>query len=200
MTEITKSPYADYLPNYYRSLAIAFRNQFNLSGEIPNENDIVPGERYGTITIETLDIDRQHPSLQNNRLGVNTRVLRGAIALQIAVSAAELNEMDTHVLVEGVALQEMINLDHGIYALNEIIPGDFGFVGPLRVEGPIDRLLSQSLSGDKYTWIITMTCQIAMTVQINRDAYGRHMTEQFVKSQPNVSPFGERGASRPKAK
>lgn len=155
-----------------QEMARAFQNVFETTSPFEEDN-MVPGNRFGRVRAELIDFNPSRPSLQANRLGAESKVIQYALLLAVAFEGAGKTDEENILAAEGVFLTEALALEHRL-ALMTLEMNDYGFIEGLRVNSPIDNRLSQSLH-DRNTWRLDIVANFELTFYVWRDLVGLHV-------------------------
>ncbi|MEH2033199.1 MAG: hypothetical protein V7K67_26820 [Nostoc sp.] len=156
------SPYSQLCPDFFENLNQYFTNLFQLAPTYKYEG-IAEGDRYGIITIRSLEPDRDQNSGKDVRQGFQFLVARLEILMTMGAS--------DRISAEALALSTALDLHHGIPALKQFFSA--GLVYDLKTDSGITSVKRQALKPPN-NWIVDVTCTGVANMSIYVDINGQH--------------------------
>lgn len=167
------SPYSAAIPLLVQDIERAFTNEFHLTQPFLSD-DILPGERYGVLAIDSFLPDPDRVPLQRNRGGAEAKEIRATVIIKEAIDITGLSEPDIKKQAEIVFLQCCLDLDHGFSQMKKDI-NDGQFVHDVGIgPEPIDRAYSVFLK-DQQTCVVGITAIAIIKLMIRRGLDGEHL-------------------------
>ena len=157
------SPYSQLCPDFFNQLNQYFTDLFQLAPTYRYEG-IVDGDRYGIITIRSLEPDRSKAAGNETRYGFQFLLARMEILMTFGTS--------DRISAESLALEAALDLHHGIPALKHFF--DDGLVYDLRTDAEISSVKRQALKPPN-NWIVDVTCGAIANIAIFVDENGEHI-------------------------
>lgn len=159
---LSESDYANAMPQFITELHRAFRNAFALNGEFRTEGAI-PGERYGSISIDSYDFNADRPTLQNPVGGPHARLLQLTIATQMAFATpAAMGYAESLQYAQSVFCVEAIAFEHRFAQMKAEICGPAAaFIEDLILAEPIDARYAAPIDRNRQNqWFVYVTAAI----------------------------------------
>jgi hypothetical protein len=167
------SVYSAAVPLLIQDLERTFTNEFHLTQPFLSD-DILPGERYGVMAIDTYARDPDRPLLQRNRGGAESKEIRATVVIKEAFDATGMTNIDAKKQAESLFLQWCFDLEHGFSQMRgDINNGQFVYDVDLGPE-PIDRAYSVYLK-DENAWVVGITAIAVIKLMVCRSIEGEHV-------------------------
>ena len=165
------SPYSELCADFFNTLNTRFVELFELK-TFYSEDNILPGERYGIITVNGLNSDRDRSYGSEVRGGHQLLSMRMDLILKSGIN--------TRVEGEAEKTRLMLDLHHGISKLKEYYDND-GLVAEIRSDESFSGILTQAkrpqgnVANAPNSWIATVTCSVTALILIKVDINGLHL-------------------------
>jgi hypothetical protein len=150
----------------------AFTNQLLRLREFRTD-DVLPGDRYAILKLESYDTNRERPGVSMNVGSACARVFRFLVLVRVGVDTTGMDEYESQLAADTHAAKEFLDLEHAIASIKGDLSNSFGIIEDLVLKLPIDQGLSQRLS-DPDTWIVNITGEVELRFWIGRDISGKH--------------------------
>lgn len=163
---------SDYYPridSLIENIDRSFTNRFHLTQPY-QDVDIIPGERYGLISWQSIDSDPDRPDLEFVRSGIEAKRAIGNLLLTTGFSREGYDDQWAFRKANKVFFQEAVDINHRLALMLQDIY-DEGFVYDLIVDGEIDRNSYVPLR-DKTLWVVQISCDIALKFVLRRELDG----------------------------
>lgn len=165
------SPYAELCANFFTTLNTRFVELFQLK-TFYSEDNILPGERYGIITVSRGGRERDLTSAGDIRAGFKLLELQMDVILKSGIN--------TRVEGEAEKTRLMLDLDHGIPKLKEYFDND-QLVSEIKSNEDYLPILAQAkrpqgnVANSPNSWVATVTCSAIALIVIKVDVNGLHL-------------------------
>lgn len=165
------SPYAELCGDFFTTLNTRFVELFELK-TFYSEDNILPDERYGVITLNGINPDRDRSYGSEVRSGYQLLSMKMDLILKAGIN--------TRIEGEAEKARLMLNLHHGIPKLKEYYDND-DLVAEIRTDENFSGILSQAkrpqgnVANSPNSWIATVTCSAIALILIKTDTNGLHL-------------------------
>lgn len=165
------SPYAELCADFFTTLNTRFVELFQLK-TFYSEDNILPDERYGVITLNSIEPDRDRSYGSEVRGGHQLLSMRMDLILKSGIN--------TRVEGEAEKARLMLDLHHGIPKLKEYYDND-ELVAEIRSDESFLGILAQAkrpqgnVANSLNSWIATVTCSATALILIKVDINGLHL-------------------------
>ncbi|MBN3946438.1 MAG: hypothetical protein HWQ38_08070 [Nostoc sp. NMS7] len=157
------SPYSQLCSDFFIDLNNYFTNYFELEQTYRNEG-IAPGDRFGVITIRSLDPDPSKTSGTEVRQGFEFLLVKMEILMTLGAS--------DRISSEGLALAAALDLHHGIPALKQFLRESL--IYDLKTDEQITTVKRQALKSPN-NYIVDVVCGAIANIAIYVDINGQHV-------------------------
>lgn len=165
------SLYADLCADFFTTLNQRFVEVFNLKTSFTEDN-ILPGDKFGIITLNSINPDR------DKRYGSESRGTFQILSMRMDIIMK--NGIATRIEGEAEKARMMLNLHHGLPLMRQYF-NDNELITDFKTDESFQGILSQAkrppgTSADaKNTWVATVTCSAIALILINVDVNGLHI-------------------------
>ena len=156
-----RSPYAAFSGEFVQELNNVFIAYFGLLSEYQYEG-INDGDRYGLISIRSLETNKQRKAGSQVRGGFQFLVFKLDILFTLGCSS--------RINAESLAAEWMLNLHHGIPALKKMLNST---IFDLQSDESFTCVKRQATK-PPHNWIIDLTCEATADLAIKVDQMGTH--------------------------
>jgi len=152
----------------------SFTNLSQRRGGDYQATDILPGEQYAILKLESMDRNRDRSrGVEQVRMGVNARSFKFILSLTLGVDCTGLDEQAALIKADTEGAKAMLDLEHQVAEIKTQVSTAYGLVEDLELELPVDMGPSQTLR-DPGTWVVNVTASVSLTFWVHRDINGLH--------------------------
>lgn len=171
------SPLIANIPAIMAYLQQSFSNQIGRQGEY-REQDILPGERFATLVVQSLRENPSRPSgARNVTGGISAWMFEFVVAIAVAVPTKDLDALAAQQAVDIVTAQEMLNLPHKVASIKQELPSAFDLIEDIKVRMPIDSTGPSQLLDDREgsLWLANITATVELWIRVRQDLNGTQL-------------------------